>query len=290
MRLKAIKQTFHEALDAEYGKEEVNHFFFMICEYYFNFKRITLAMEPDYSITETEAKPVFDALESLKKHEPIQYVLKSTEFFGLEFQVNNAVLIPRPETEELVAWIIESDLDKIKKPLRILDIGTGSGCIAISLAKHFENAEVYAVDVSEEAIAVATQNAEHNNVEVHFIHADILSVDTYKNANFKLPFDVIVSNPPYVRELEKLQMKSNVLNHEPHLALFVEDHDPLKFYKAITRLAKKHLVNDGLLFFEINEFLGNEMIDLLQEHTFMHVELRQDMFKRNRMIKGINKL
>ncbi|WP_299782570.1 peptide chain release factor N(5)-glutamine methyltransferase [uncultured Formosa sp.] len=290
MKLKAIQQTFHEALDAEYDKREVDHFFFMICEYYFNFKRITLALEPDYSISETEAISVLDALESLKQHKPIQYVLKTTEFFGLEFQVNNSVLIPRPETEELVAWIIESDLDKIKKPLRILDIGTGSGCIAISLANKFTNAEVFAVDVSEDAIIVAKQNAEGNKVNVSFIQADILSVDTYKNANFNLPFDIIVSNPPYVRELEKLQMKSNVLNHEPHLALFVEDHDPLKFYKAITKLAKKHLVNDGLLFFEINEFLGNEMVDLLQEHTFTHVELRQDMFKRNRMIKGIKKL
>ncbi|WP_159024179.1 peptide chain release factor N(5)-glutamine methyltransferase [Formosa sp. L2A11] len=290
MKLKDIKQTFHDALDAEYDKREVDHFFFMICEYYFNFKRITLALEPDYSISEAESIPVLDALESLKKHEPIQYVLKTTEFFGLEFQVNNSVLIPRPETEELVAWIIESDLDKIKKPLRILDIGTGSGCIAISLAKQFTNADVFAVDVSEDAIAVAKKNAKHNNVTVNFIHADILSVETYKNADFKLPFDVIVSNPPYVRELEKLQMKANVLEHEPHLALFVEDHDPLKFYKAITKLAKVNLVKDGLLFFEINEFLGQEMNDLLQEHKFIHVELRQDMFKRNRMIKGIKEI
>ncbi|QDO95610.1 peptide chain release factor N(5)-glutamine methyltransferase [Formosa sediminum] len=287
MKLKAIKQTFHEALDAEYDSREVDHFFYMICEYYFSFKRITLALEPDYSITEAEAVPVFNALESLKKHEPIQYVLKSTEFMGLEFKVNNAVLIPRPETEELVAWIIESDLHKIKKPIRILDIGTGSGCIAISLAKRFEHAEVFAVDVSEDALEVAKQNAVLNKVKVNFVYADILTVDTYENANFKLPFDVIVSNPPYVRELEKLQMKSNVLKHEPHLALFVDDHDPLKFYKAITKLAQTHLVNNGVLFFEINEFLGDEMVDLLKQYKFAHVELRQDMFKRNRMIKGI---
>ncbi|PNW26152.1 peptide chain release factor N(5)-glutamine methyltransferase [Formosa algae] len=290
MKLKTLQETFHHALDGDYDSREVDHFFFMVCEYYFNFKRITLALEPDYSISETEAIPVLDALESLKRHEPIQYVLKSTEFYGMEFQVNNSVLIPRPETEELVAWIIESELGQTTKPLRILDIGTGSGCIAISLAKKFNNAEVYAVDVSEDALAVATQNAEHNKVDVNFIHADILSVETYKNAHFKLPFDVIVSNPPYVRDLEKLQMKANVLDHEPHLALFVEDHDPLKFYKAITKLAKDNLVNNGLLFFEINEFLGDEMVDLLKAHTFTHVELRQDMFKRNRMIKGIKEL
>lgn len=287
MKLKDIKHTFHEVLDVEYDKREVDHFFFMVCEYYFNFKRITLALEPDFSISETEAIPVLDALESLKKHEPIQYVLKTTEFFGLEFHVNNSVLIPRPETEELVAWIIASDFEKVKQPLRILDIGTGSGCIAISLAKQFKNAEVFAVDVSEAAIEVAKQNAKNNKVTVNFIHADILSVETYKNAHFKLPFDIIVSNPPYVRNLEKLQMKANVLEHEPHLALFVDDHDPLKFYKAITKLANENLVDNGLLFFEINEFLGSEMTSLLGEYKFKHVQLRQDMFKRNRMIKGI---
>ncbi|MFB9054289.1 peptide chain release factor N(5)-glutamine methyltransferase [Formosa undariae] len=290
MRLKDIQNTFHEALDADYEKPEVDHFFFMICDYYFNFKRITLALEPEYRISEADAIPVLEALESLKKHEPIQYVLKSTEFFGLEFQVNNAVLIPRPETEELVAWIIESGLDKIKEPLRILDIGTGSGCIAIAVAKHFENANVFGVDISEDAIGVAKHNAELNNVTVNFIQADILNVDPTLVSDFSLPFDIIISNPPYVREQEKLQMKANVLNHEPHQALFVEDHDPLKFYKVISEFAKINLVEGGLLFFEINEFLGEEMVALLIEHHFKAVELRKDMFKRNRMIKGIKKI
>ncbi|WP_434036565.1 peptide chain release factor N(5)-glutamine methyltransferase [Formosa sp. 4Alg 33] len=290
MKLKDIQNTFHEALDADYDKREVDHFFFMICDYYFNFKRISLALEPEYSISETDAIPVLDALESLKKHEPIQYVLKSTEFFGLEFQVNNAVLIPRPETEELVAWIIEAGLDKIKDPIRILDIGTGSGCIAIAVAKHFENANVFGVDISEDAIGVAKHNAELNNVTVNFIQADILNIDPTLVSDFSLPFDIIISNPPYVREQEKLQMKANVLNHEPHQALFVEDHDPLKFYKVISEFAKINLVEDGLLFFEINEFLGEEMVALLIEHHFKAVELRKDMFKRNRMIKGIKKI
>lgn len=290
MRLKEIKQAFHEALDADYDRREVDHFFFMICEYYFNFRRITLALEPDYAISEVNAERIFKALESLKRHEPIQYVLKTTEFFGLEFQVNHAVLIPRPETEELVAWIIESEKEKIKEPLRILDVGTGSGCIAISLAKHFEQAEVFGVDVSEDAIAVAKHNAKANKVMVNFIHADILSVDPKLIADFAKPFDVIVSNPPYVRDMEKLQMKANVLNYEPHIALFVDDQDPLKFYKTITTLAVNNLVNDGVLFFEINEYLGEDMVALLLGHKFKNVELRKDMFKRHRMIKGIQNI
>ena len=290
MKLKYIQNKFHEALDAEYGKEEVNHFFFMICDYYFKFKRITLALEPDYSISDAEAIPVLEALESLKKHEPIQYVLKTTEFYGLEFQVNNSVLIPRPETEELVSWIIESGLDKIKDPLRVLDIGTGSGCIAISIAKHFKNAEVFGVDISEDAIQVAKQNAEKNGVTVNFIQADILNVDPILVFDFSLPFDIVISNPPYVREQEKLQMNANVLDHEPHQALFVEDQDPLKFYKVISEFAKINLVEGGMLFFEINEFLGAEMVALLIENKFKDVELRKDMFKKNRMIKGLKKI
>lgn len=287
MKLKALQQDFHKALDADYDKDEVDQFFFMICDYYFNVKRITLAIQPDYAINEDEAGLVFQALEALKRHEPIQYLLKTTEFFGLTFQVNNQVLIPRPETEELVAWIIESKLEEIKAPLRILDIGTGSGCIAIALAKHFEHAEVFGVDISEEAIKVAQRNAEINNVSVRFIQSDILTVDPTIIADFALPFDIIVSNPPYVREMEKQQMKPNVLNHEPHLALFVDDANPLKFYKAITGLATKTLVEGGLLFFEINEYLGNDMVALLLEHKFKDVALRRDMFKRNRMIKGV---
>ncbi|WP_066225326.1 peptide chain release factor N(5)-glutamine methyltransferase [Formosa haliotis] len=284
MRLKEIQHTFHKELDANYEPNEVDHFFFMICETWFNVTRLALALNPKRSINPEEYKKIHDALEALKAHKPIQYILKSTTFYGLEFQVSPSVLIPRPETEDLISWIIES-YDALAK-LRILDIGTGSGCIAISLAKHFKNAEVLAIDVSEDALQVAKQNADLNGVYITCIKADILNIDIENHPEFNEAFDVIVSNPPYVRQLEKPQMRANVLDYEPHLALFVDDQDPLKFYKAITELSKHNLVNQGELFFEINEFLGEDMIHLLEDHAFHEVELRQDLFKRNRMIKG----
>ncbi|MGJ5642099.1 peptide chain release factor N(5)-glutamine methyltransferase [Formosa sp. S-31] len=290
MRLKDIQNKFHDTLDAHYGREEVNHFFWLLCGKYFNIKRIKLALEPEMTVSEEQANTLFLDLESLNQHVPIQYILKTTEFFGMEFNVNSSVLIPRPETEELVSWIIDSQRENNKASLRILDIGTGSGCIAIALAKHFKEAEVFGVDVSKEAIKVAEQNAELNNVEVHFIHADILTVDPTIIEDFTLPFDIIVSNPPYVRVQEKALMRANVLEYEPHLALFVEDQEPLIFYNAITQLAERNLVVNGMLFFEINEFLGEEMVALLIAHNFKDVELKRDMFKKHRMIKGINKI
>jgi len=285
MKLKDIQHIFHEELDATYDKHEVNSFFFILLESYYNITRIKLAMNPELIIDNSEK--FFNALERLKKQEPIQYITGQTEFFGLPFKVNHHVLIPRPETEELVDWIMTSnprpnpDIYR-DQDLNILDVGTGSGCIAISLAKNLHNAKVYALDVSKEALKVARQNAELNDVEITFIEVDILKTEDVSD----LKFDVIVSNPPYVRELEKKQMKPNVLNNEPHLALFVEDENPLQFYKSITEFAVNNLKDNGMLFFEINEYLGNEMIQLLKDNHFKNIELKQDIFKKDRMIKG----
>lgn len=202
----------------------------------------------------------------------------------MPFKVNENTLIPRPETEELVDWVITSfDKQKEETQFKILDIGTGSGCISISLAKNLPETNVFALDVSKEALQTAKQNAEMNGVEVVFIHDDIL------NTNFSplAVFDVIVSNPPYVRNLEKVEIKSNVLDNEPHIALFVDNENPLQFYKAICEFAQNNLKDEGVLYFEINEYLGQEMIQLLKEFGFKSIELKKDLFGKDRMIKGM---
>jgi release factor glutamine methyltransferase len=221
-------------------------------------------------------------LEQLQKEIPIQYLLGKTSFYGLEFEVNPAVLIPRPETEELVEWIIQSQKSEVRSQnVKILDIGTGSGCIAISLAKNIVNAEVFAIDVSKKALATAKKNGEINQVKVTFLEKNILETD-----DLEQQFDIIVSNPPYVRELEKQEIKKNVLDNEPHLALFVADNDALIFYRKIAELAQKNLSPKGQLFFEINQYLGIEMLILLEKMDFQNIELRKDIYGNDRMIKG----
>lgn len=283
MKLRDIQNIYHEALDAMYGKEEVDSFFFILIEHYFGISRIQLAV--DHDLVAQDSEKLTNALSLLKQHVPLQYIIGETEFYGLPFKVSQDVLIPRTETEELVAWI----LNKVSKEdtINILDIGTGSGCIAISLAKHLINAKIYALDVSAKAIKIAKQNAAMHGVDVEFIEADILmdNLSDYRSLNGE--FDIIVSNPPYVREKEKQLMKPNVLDNEPHLALFVKDENPLLFYDAITRFASRNLKSQGQLYFEINEYLGRDMIVLLNDNKFEHIELKQDIFKKDRMIKGI---
>ncbi|WP_338358732.1 peptide chain release factor N(5)-glutamine methyltransferase [Yeosuana marina] len=287
MRLKDIKELFQFELNGMYDKEEIDNFFFMIIESYLNLKRIDLALNPELSCNDSQNQLLKNSLAGLKKEIPIQYILGETEFYGLPFKVNSSVLIPRPETEELVSWIINQQPKTEKQKLSILDIGTGSGCIAISLAKKLPNAKVYALDVSKDALNVAKQNAELNNVVIEFFEADILNSKAWSEEFKNLTLDVIVSNPPYVRELEKDMMKNNVLKNEPHLALFVEDEDPLLFYKTITQYAVNNLTNKGRLFFEINEYLGKQMIQLIKKCGFNSVELKQDIFKKDRMIKAL---
>jgi len=213
----------------------------------------------------------------LKNFEPIQYILGETEFYGLKLAVNPFVLIPRPETEELVQWIIKSQLPENCK---ILDIGTGSGCIALALKNELKNAEVFGTDISENALVVARQNAIKNNLDVDFFQADILK---WEKIDWKT-FDVIVSNPPYIRESEKKLIHPNVINHEPASALFVADSNPLVFYRSIAIFAKKQLSGNGLLFFEINENLGSEMKKMLICFGFSEIEIRKDINRKNRMV------
>lgn len=279
MLLKEIKKIFHTELDAMCPVEEVDSFFYMTIEHYLNLERFILAVQPNYVIDKQEEEALFSTIEQLKKCVPIQYVFKTAHFMGLDFNVNSNVLIPRPETEELVSWILE-EVD-VNQKVSILDIGTGSGCIAISLAKNLPNAKVFALDVSKKALEVAKSNAEANNVDVTFVEKNIL-----EEINFAEKFDVIVSNPPYVRELEKSEMNTNVLDNEPGLALFVLDSKPLIFYDAITNFAVNHLVDGGKLYFEINQYLGEETKSLLEKQDYKNIILKKDMFGNDRMLKG----
>jgi len=296
MILKDILSIYHKELDDLFGNEEVDSFFNILIEYYLDLKRIHLVLEPQYVITKEEEQPLFGALAQLKLQKPLQYIIGETEFYGLPFKVNEHTLIPRPETEELVEWII-SNQSEVQTELsqsaseesdyKILDIGTGSGCISISLAKHIETAKVYALDVSEDALKIAKLNAELNKVNIKFLEQNILTA-CHSALDVESKFDVIVSNPPYVRNLEKAEIQSNVLDNEPHLALFVDDDNPLQFYKTICEFSQINLKNNGVLFFEINEYLGKEMIALLEGFGFKDVELKKDVFGKDRMIKAIN--
>lgn len=226
-------------------------------------------------------REIREALNQLENNRPLQYIIGETEFYGLSFYVDERVLIPRPETEELVQWLL-AECKPINAPLSILDIGTGSGCIAISLAKHLPLATVYALDISTQALQVAKKNAECNNVNIQFIEGDVL------NKQLVLPqqFNYIVSNPPYVCHSEQQQMHANVLKYEPHNALFVNDDNALVFYDAIARVAKNYLLPQGVVYVEINEALGHETEALFASYGFNTV-LRCDLNDKHRMIKAV---
>ena len=280
MKIKEYKGHFIKALLPFYDEMEAESFFYLLLENKRQLRRIDLALDVDSVFSKSEILNWNAILEKLKIQIPIQYIIGTTHFYGLEFIVDENVLIPRPETEELVDWIVKlnSKLSK-KKNLKILDIGTGSGCIAVSLAKNIPNSEVFAIDVSEKALAIAKKNAILNKVPVTFLHKNILET---KDLNQK--FDIIVSNPPYVRNLEKAEIKPNVLDNEPHLALFVPDNDPLIFYKKIAELAAANLNPNGQLFFEINQYLGKETQELLEYIGLKNIELRKDIYGNDRMI------
>ncbi len=280
MTLKEYRSHFKSKLEATYPEEEIGSFFYLLTEKFLNLKRVEVALDLHRNLTEKE-RNIFDAaLHQLEKEVPIQYILGETEFYGLPFKVNPSVLIPRPETEELVDWV-NMDYSKINQPISLLDIGTGSGCIAISLAKNLPKAKVTAMDISAKALKIAEDNASLNQVSISFLEQDILAVKKLDTS-----FDVIVSNPPYVTDSEKQTMQSNVLFYEPHKALFVSDANPLLFYKSIAVIARKSLKRKGNLYFEINEAFGNEVVELLQEMRFENVVLKKDLFGKNRMIKA----
>jgi len=278
MLLKDFKIKFINQLSLIYDVEEVNSLFYISLEQINKVKRIDLALNPNIVLTDDECVKWNKVLEELEIQKPIQYIFKNSHFYGLEFFVSPSVLIPRQETEELVEWIIKDNT--LNNP-SIIDIGTGSGCIAISLAKNIKTAQVFAIDISIDALEIAKHNAAKNKVIVSFIETNILTAKS-----LPLKYNVIVSNPPYVRNLEKHEIKPNVLEFEPHLALFVEDTDALLFYRKIAELAKNHLEKNGKLYFEINQYLALEMQDLLINMGFVDVQLKKDIHNNNRMIVG----
>lgn len=282
MLLNQFRTFFSDALSSMYPKTEIDTFFFILIKEKLDLQRVDTVLKPDFLINDTSLENLKNITKRLLAEEPIQYILGKTEFYGLPFVVDKHTLIPRPETEELVSWVLEeiTRLNPTKnKPISILDIGTGSGCIPISLAKNTQNTTISAIDISKKALEIAKQNASLNKVAIHFLEMDILKAE-------KLPahFDIIISNPPYVRELEKVEIKNNVLQNEPHLALFVDDNDPLIFYQKIADIAKKNLSENSLLFFEINQYLGQETLDMLIQKGFKNSVLKKDLFGNDRMI------
>ena len=275
MTLADFKNKMKYKLSSIYKTDELNSIFFLISEEYLKTPRSKILLADEIELDSNKEKLFLDALDRLKKNEPVQYILGKTAFMDLEFKLNSSVLIPRPETEELVRLILKEDLDGKE----ILDIGTGSGCIAVSLAKNLPNAKVTALDLSEEAIDVAKENAKMNDVEVNFISADIFDYKSEKK------YDIIVSNPPYITESEKVLMKRNVLGYEPKQALFVKNDDPLIFYKAILDFSKNSLVKNGKIYFEINQAYNNQIKDLSYDYGYYNIDCRKDLFGKYRYLQ-----
>ena len=264
---------------SEVATDEAKTIAYLLLEHYTSYGKLFVCLNPDTDVDDVLVEKINEAVRELQHHRPIQYVLGETVFCGLRFMVNESVLIPRQETEELVSWILEES----SPSSTLLDICTGSGCIAIALANVLKN-KVYAIDLFEKTLETAQKNATLNGVDIHFMQKDVLSADFGTDINEL--FDVIVSNPPYVRESEKQYMHQRVLNFEPREALFVEDKDPLLFYRKILEFGKSHLKDNGKIFFEINETFGEEIVDLFSQYGYKDIVLRKDIHNKNRMVRG----
>jgi len=278
--MQVAKKLIYDRLSSKYPRQEIESISKLIFEKVLGLSRLQVYLNQHVTISPANLAQITEIVNRLIQFEPIQYILGKTEFYGLPLNVNAAVLIPRPETEELVDWIINN-----KPPLSpiILDIGTGSGCIPIALSKKLPEASVDGWDISNEALKVARENAELNKAKVNFSYADVLN-QSYPVQPQK--YDIIVSNPPYVTVSEQLSMLKNVIDYEPHIALFVPDTDPLIFYRAIADIAINQLKQGGKLYFEINEQFGNETSDLLSLKGFKNIILRKDINGKERMLKA----
>ena len=279
-KLQSVNQYFHMKLDALYNTNEVDSFFWILAEEKVGVKKLDFMKDPDIRFNESELLDFIRYSRRLAKFEPVQYITGVEDFMGMKLKVTPDVLIPRPETEELVDWV--SKLANKEAPLEIIDIGTGSGCIAIGVKNKLPNAFVKGVDISREAISVAKENAENNNLKVDFMMMDALNLPWERDK-----YDIVISNPPYVLDSEKEQMSKNVLDFEPHTALFVDDEDPLLFYEAIGAWAIESLKKGGQLFFEINEKYADKTVGLLEELEFSEVESKNDIFDKPRMIRAV---
>jgi release factor glutamine methyltransferase len=279
MSLQSLKQSIKQALANEYESIELNSLISILFEHVTGWNQIQQLLHKDEPLEPNKKTAILEAVDALKKGKPIQYITNKAWFLGKEFIVNENVLIPRPETEELVEWVIEYANIK-NKPLQILDIGTGSGCIPISLKLALPNCFLSALDISEGALIVAQQNATILNIAITWIQEDILNT-TYLPNNY----DIIISNPPYIPFKENVNMQAQVKNYEPNIALFVTNEDPLIFYRTIARLGKQYLNPNGQLFFEMHYDQGKALLQLFDEMGY-HAELRQDMFGKDRMLRA----
>lgn len=283
--VKDVFNNFRQRLAAVYDAQETEALTLSAVAEVTRFGKASIKAFPERELSNEQAAILYDIATQLQSGKPLQYILGKVEFYGLTFNVNPSVLIPRPETEELVEWVIQSVVSGqrsvVSSEISVLDIGTGSGCIAISLKKNIATAVVSAMDFSADALQTARGNAELNGAEVDFMEMDILSAkpDAAK-------YDIIVSNPPYVTSVDKRQMHTNVTDFEPHTALFVPDEDPLLFYKAIADYAFQILKKPGMLFFEINESYGAETVAMLMEKGYNDIQLRKDISGRDRMVKA----
>lgn len=281
--MKAGIATIRKELSGIYNNQEIESVIALIFNKLKGYSRTQLILAKDEPLTDLERSKLGDIISRLKKHEPIQYVLGSTEFYGLSFLCAPEVLIPRPETEELVDWIIRENTTR--RPT-IVDIGTGTGCIAIALQKNIPESHVMACDISPVCLETAARNTKLNKSDIALFQYDI--INNVPAVDFP-ELDIVVSNPPYVRESEKLLMEKNVTDFEPELALFVPDEKPLIFYEHIAEFARLNLKNGGKLYFEINELFGEECCNMLIEKGFVQVELKKDINGKDRMIRSINR-
>ena len=287
-KLSDLYEFYKNELSSIYDEGELYSVFELVCEKYLDYSKQQVKQHFQENINQSNLINIYNAGVELKKGTPIQYILKEAYFYDLSFNVSNAVLIPRPETEELVDLIIKQHQQKTSnnQTINILDIGTGSGCIPVTLKKHLPQAKVFGIDISEKVLEVAKSNALKNNVEVEFLNLNILKQPIPHNSTF----NIIVSNPPYVLNSEAKQMDTRVLEHEPHLALFVEDNDPIIFYKRIIDLCDKHLAEQGWLFFELNPMYAIDVKNYANaSKIFNFTEILNDMSGKQRFLKAQKK-
>jgi len=274
-----IRNHYRLKLLDNYEEREADTLLFMLIEEYSGISKARVISEPHLTVSESELLKIHFAVKDLNNHKPIQYIIGKTEFYGMQIEVNPDVLIPRPETEELLDLVIKENIHR--NNLNILDVGTGSGCLAIGLKKILADSHIIALDISPRAIEVARKNAKNNVVDIEFIQQDFLNDTLWNRLG---TFDIIVSNPPYVRYSEKVKMKKNVLNFEPALSLFVEDSDPLIFYKAIASFAKDYMRSQGKIYCEINQYLGKEIVNLFIREGLADAYLMKDLNGYDRII------
>jgi release factor glutamine methyltransferase len=287
-KLSDLYEFYKAELLSVYDESELYAIFELVCEHYLGYTKTDTKLKFQENLNQSDVLKIYDTAKALKKGTPIQYIFGEADFYNLKFKVNSSTLIPRPETEELVDIIIKSHVSNLTSDFSILDIGTGSGCIPITLKKHLAHAKVVGIDISEQALEVAKSNAKKNNVEVEFIKLNMLDISQISNLTSH--FSLIISNPPYVLQSEAIQMDNRVLDHEPHLALFVEDHDPIIFYKRIIDFCERNLLVKGCLYFELNPLYAKNVKNYANDsNLFNFTELINDMSGKQRFFKAQKK-